>query len=78
MMVDDLFEGGHKDKSALENSPKEIQTRSAHGMAKSSPASAVADLKKLCELDIQGLVKRMQSILHKQISPNNIEEKIYK
>ncbi|UYF80108.1 PLxRFG domain-containing protein [Acinetobacter ursingii] len=47
MMVDDLFEGGHKDKSALENSPKEIQTRSAHGMAKSSPASAVADLKKL-------------------------------
>lgn len=39
---------------------------------------SVADLKKLCELDIQGLVKRMQSILHKQISPNNIEEKIYK
>lgn len=39
---------------------------------------SVADLKKLCELDIQGLVKRMQSILHKKISPNNIEEKIYK
>lgn len=39
---------------------------------------SVTDLKKLCELDIQGLVKRMQSILHKQISPNNIEEKIYK
>lgn len=47
MMGDDLFEGGHKDKSDLKNAPKEIQSRSAHGMAKSTPASAVNDLKEL-------------------------------
>ncbi|MFW2062722.1 PLxRFG domain-containing protein [Acinetobacter ursingii] len=47
MIGDDLFEGGHNDRNELENSPKDVQSRSAHGMAKSTPASAVADLKKL-------------------------------
>lgn len=49
MIGDDLFEGGHNDRNELENSPKDVQSRHAHGMAKATPAAAVRDLKDILE-----------------------------